>query len=76
MPENRRRYWRATVGAVILVSALSFTPLVLNRDSAEPALFGLPHTLWAGMAVAFLLVLLTYLGARFHPDDEPTEERP
>ena len=74
MSSHRRRLWRVAVVAVIMLSALSFTPLVLNPNGTEPTLLGMPHTLWAGMAVAFLLVALTVVGAYVHPDSETDGE--
>lgn len=63
-----KRLWRIASTLVIALSVLSFTPLVLDPTDPDPRLFGMPHTLWASMAVAFAIVLLTYLGARVHPE--------
>lgn len=74
MNARKRTYWRLAVVAVVIVSIFSFTPLVLNRSSPEPYLFGMPHTLWASMAIAFVLVLLTFVGAYLHPESGDDEE--
>ena len=75
MVKKNRRHWRLTVAAAVVVSIVSFTPLVLSWGEPGPFFLGMPHTLWAGMLVAFVLVLLTYLGARLHPEiDEPGED--
>lgn len=55
---------------VLLLSALTFTPLVTPVGDATPLVAGIPHTLGAGILVAAGLVLLTYFGARVYPEDE------
>lgn len=72
MNKKSRTYWRLTALAVAAVSAVSFTPLVLDPIDAEPWILGLPHTLWASMLVAFALVFLAWIGTRVHveSDDE------
>ena len=58
--------------AVVVLSAITFTPLVIPAGRYEPMLAGVPLTLWAGILIALLLVALTYVGVLVHPDDEPT----
>lgn len=54
------------IGMGILV-ILTFTPLVTPAGVYEPMLFNMPYTLWAGILLAILMVLVTYLGTRVHP---------
>jgi hypothetical protein len=75
MKRPANTYWRLTAAAVIAVSALSFTPLVLDPVDAEPWLLGMPHTLWASMLVAIVLVVLAWVGARVHPESDAEEDR-
>ena len=42
-------YWKLCCAAVILLSILCFTPLVIPAHEYRPLLWGLPRTLWAGM---------------------------
>jgi len=63
-------YWKLCLGAVALVSALTFSPWVLSPNEPGPSLFGVPRTLWAGFAIAVVVVALTFLGARVCPDEE------
>ncbi|MEQ6119202.1 hypothetical protein [Reichenbachiella sp. MALMAid0571] len=67
MNKNKSLYWNLCIAGVILVSILSFTPLVLPVGIYEPMLFGVPYSLWMGILVAILLVFLTYLGTKVHP---------
>jgi hypothetical protein len=62
---------RAVVLAAIVVSVLTFTPLVIPPFQCEPILLGLPRSLWAGMLVASALVGLTALAARLIGTDDP-----
>ena len=61
-----------TITAVVL-SCITFTPLVIPYGKYEPALFFFPYTLWTGLIVAMLLVLVTYLATRIHPGKEEDE---
>ncbi len=67
---SKSLYWRLCCGAAAVLSVLAFTPLVIPPGRYEPMLAGMPLTLWAGILIAFGLVVLTYIGARVHPDVE------
>lgn len=45
----------------ILTFLASFSPLVTPRHMTEPYLWGVPYTLWTGLLVSFLFVILAYL---------------
>ncbi len=55
--------------AMVVLSIVTFTPLVIPEGKMEPTLLGLPLTLWAGAAIAFTMVLLTVIGALLHPEE-------
>lgn len=48
-------------GLAILAFIASFSPLVTPEHITEPYIMGLPYTLWAGLLVSFLFIILTYL---------------
>ena len=54
--------WRLIVGAVLFCLALQFSPLVLAQNKLEPYILGMPFTLWFGIFITLLLVLLTAVG--------------
>ena len=54
--------WRLIVGAVLFCLALQFSPLVLAQNKLEPYILGMPFTLWFGILITLLLVLLTAVG--------------
>lgn len=66
-------YWRVSCAAVLVLSVLTFTPAVIPEGVTEPALLGVPRTLWAGILLTVALVAMTYIGARVHPGHPDTE---
>ena len=54
--------WKLIVGAVLFCLALQFSPLVLAQNQLEPYILGMPFTLWFGILITLLLVLLTAVG--------------
>ena len=54
--------WRVCCALAILLSILTFTPLVMPVSEPEPFLFGMPRTLWAGYLVSLGFFFLTLWG--------------
>ncbi len=71
---KKRLYWRWLRTSVLIISLLTFTPLVIPQGVKDPMLFGVPYTLWVGFLEAMLLVSLTYLGTKLHPGIDEEEE--
>ncbi len=67
---KRTLYWRLCCFAMVVLSVITFTPLVTPMGRYEPMLGGVPLTLWAGIGVAVAMVALTLVGTYVHPDDE------
>lgn len=65
--------WRLVVGAAILLTVVTFTPLVTPIGSSEPALMEVPVTMWSGLLVAIGFVLLTYAATRYFPYQKADE---
>ena len=72
---NRRKIivLNLLAAVAVILSCITFTPLVMPYGRHEPTLFNFPYTLWAGLLVAVLLVLLTWLAVRIHPGREEDE---
>ena len=68
---SRRFYWRLCCLAFVVLSLLSFTPLVIPPGVTEPMFGNLPRTLWSGILVAFAILILTLAGVLVHPDGAP-----
>lgn len=75
MPIKRVILWRLTLAAAIVLAIISFTPIVIPTREIEPTLVGMPVTLWTGIIVAFLFVVLTYIAGRIHPQNWNTDDR-
>ena len=58
--------WKLCRLAVILLSVMVFTPLVIPKSVFVPALFGLPYALWMGMLVYGLYMVLIITGVYLH----------
>ena len=57
---NKNR-WIFFAVAVSILSALSFTPLVIPYGVTEPYFLGLPRTLWAGLGISLSIYVLLVL---------------
>lgn len=72
--DQRRFYWRLCYGMTILLSLLTFTPLVTPLGTYEPMVLGLPYTLWTGILLTIGLVALTYAAGRLYPVNRSSTE--
>ena len=57
-----KNVWKTIVFTVFGCAAIQFSPWVLEENKVDPYLLGMPFTLWFGILISFLLVLLTALG--------------
>tara|TARA_B100001175_G_C19466490_1_gene619382 strand:- start:333 stop:557 length:225 start_codon:yes stop_codon:yes gene_type:complete len=57
-----KNVWKTIVFAVFGCAAIQFSPWVLEENKVDPYLLGMPFTLWFGILISLLLVLLTALG--------------
>lgn len=68
MPKQpNKRYWKISIFLAILLTIITFTPLVTPIGVYKPMLFGIPYTLWTSILVTILFVVLTFAGSRVHP---------
>ena len=63
---NKKRIWTIIRIAIIVVSILVFTPLVIPKGVYTPELFGMPFTLWVGMVIYFTFLILILVGIAVH----------
>jgi uncharacterized membrane protein len=63
----KNKTWTLCCLAVIIIAALTLTPLVIPIETFKPEFLGMPYTLWMGIAVSLLLWLITYIGILVHP---------
>ena len=64
---NNKLIWQCTVGIVLLLIILTFTPVVTPQGVYEPKLAGLPFTFWMGFVVTTVIVVAAYVGSKYHP---------
>lgn len=63
--------WKILVVAAVSLAVIAFTPLVIPPDRYTPFLFGMPFTLWSGLLIAVLFVVLTWMGSKVYPYSNP-----
>lgn len=71
---RKRTRWRICYGTAILLSIITFTPLVTPVGVYEPVVLGMPRTLWVGILVTVGFVVLTAWATRLYPVSEAGEE--
>ena len=59
---NYKSAWRGIVITVFICSIVQFSPWVLEGKTNAPYFLGMPFTLWFGILISLLIVLLTALG--------------
>lgn len=59
--------WRILIACAVLLTILTFTPLVIPSGVYQPELFGMPYTLWMTILITILYVVLTFIGTKVHP---------
>ncbi len=47
---------------VFLCAAIQFSPLVMNENKIVPYFLGMPFTLWFGILITLLIIILTAIG--------------
>lgn len=69
----KKLLYKILISASVVLACITFTPLVIPYEIHEPTLFFLPYTLWTGLIVALLFVLLTFLATHVHRGKEEDE---
>ncbi|MFC4872445.1 hypothetical protein [Negadavirga shengliensis] len=70
----KRKYWNICCATAIVLSIITFTPMVTPQGVSSPKLAGIPYSLWTSFIITVLLVVLTYIGTRVHPGMHEEEE--
>lgn len=65
--KNDKLVWRICCTLAILLMVLAFSPLFIPTGVIAPKLMGMPYTLWSGIAVCIVMVLITYVATLAHP---------
>ena len=69
---RKNLYWKLCIAGMVLLSILTFTPLIIPPGVTEPVIGGVPRTLWSSILIYVAMVVITYIGTRVYPhtDDE------
>ena len=59
--------WSCYILVFFILVAVAFSPLTIPSGNPNPQLFGMPRTLWVGLIISILFVLLTILAATVGP---------
>lgn len=59
--KKRTTSLRILDGLAILLCIITFSPLVIPKNEANPYLFGIPYTMWMGFLVSVLFIVLAYM---------------
>jgi hypothetical protein len=73
--KQRKLIWRLCKWGVVLLSIITFTPLVIPAHIYLPKVLGLPYTLWMGMLLSFGYTVLILIGIRVHPGATNKEKK-
>jgi uncharacterized membrane protein len=58
--------WLIIKTMIIIITFMIFTPIVTPNGEYNPELFGMPYTLWTGMLIYIILVILNIIGVTVH----------
>jgi hypothetical protein len=61
--------WKLIVILAAAVTLLAFA-FVFRYDTMHPYMLSMPYTLWSGILVTAIMVVLTWFGARHFPHQE------
>ena len=61
-------------GAVLVLVIITFTPLVIPYGIYKPELLGLPYSLWIGILISIVLVVLTFISTRIFLESESEDK--
>lgn len=70
MSKTRKTIWIMTVFIAVLLSVLTFTPLIIPEGRYRPELLGMPYTLWSGILIMIAFILDTLVAIFVHPGNE------
>ena len=68
-PKNKTA-WYILIACAVLLTLITFTPLVIPQGVFQPELFGMPYTLWLTILITIGYVVLTLIGTKVHPGND------
>lgn len=72
---KRLKIWTATIWAFFVTALITFSPLIIPKGVSEPFILGLPRTIWAGLMVSVIFLIITAIAAwASKPEQKETEK--
>lgn len=59
----------------VLLSVITFSPIIIPVKYFHPYIMGLPRTLGGGIIISFLLAILVLISAKFLPTNSGTKNK-
>lgn len=72
--KNKKQVWQICIVAVVFIIILTFSPLVTGKGKINPFILGLPYTLWMGILLTVVLVVITFIAGNALPNEEEGEK--
>jgi len=67
--------WKICIVIFLILTIISFTPVIIPQGQFKPELYGIPYSLWISFLITLALVILTYIGMRMHPGSKEEETK-
>ena len=61
-------------GAILVLVIITFTPLVIPYGIYKPEVLGIPYSLWIGILISIVLVVLTFISTRIFLESESEDK--
>ena len=74
MKNKVKTRWYLVVTSVVILTIITFTPVVIPYGQYKPELLGIPYTLWTGILIGMAIVGLTIYGSTVCPGSKKWEE--
>ncbi len=68
--QKNKTAWYILVASVVVLTMITFTPLIIPQGVYQPEFFGMPFTLWISILVTIGYVVLTFIGTKVHPGND------
>ena len=63
----KEKWWGLILVLVFVLIGFTYSPWVIPNAVYTPELGNIPYNLWMSFFITCLMVVLTYMGTRFHP---------
>lgn len=70
MKKHRSLFFRVLDILAIAIFIASFSPLIIPENESSPYLLGVPYTMWMGLLVSVLYVILAYIASTLNRENK------